>query len=353
MSTFFLPFVISSYGTQSTVPKNDNRQYMETEQSNLIIGYLQGRLDREETDRFYAFVNESAENKRLFFEVKAIYDAGMSSAKEEDMLASWKRLEEKINKKKIRRLPVWYHIGSYAAAILITAVLTSACFFLFSEEGSEVSARYIGGDGLEADVVELPDGTRISLSSKTTFHYNTDYGKKDRIVYLEGEAYFDVAKEKNKPFIVRTKEQDIEALGTKFNVSAYPKDSLLVTTLQQGSILLTTAGTGEQTILKPNEQMVYNRNTRSSHVHQVDASLFTSWTTGYYYFPEQSLEAILERMSHVYGIQFTINSEKLKKKTFTGTFYRGQSIKDIMEIIRLSIPIRYRINSQYVTISET
>ncbi len=352
MSTFFLPFVISSYGTQSTVPKNDNRQYMETEQSNLIIGYLQGRLDREETDRFYAFVNESAENKRLFFEVKAIYDAGMSSAKEEDMLASWKRLEEKINKKNVSVYSLWRHVGSYAAAILVAAVFTSACFLFFGKEKETVSARYIGGDGLEADVVELPDGSQISLGSKTTFHYETDYGKRSRIVYLEGEAFFDIAKEKDKPFIVRTKEQDIEALGTKFNVSAYPQDSLLVTTLLQGSVLLTTGETGEQAILKPNEQMIYNRNTRSSQVYQVDASLYTSWTTGYYYFPEQNLEAILYRMGHVYGVQFSIGSEELKKRTFTGTFYRGQSIKDIMEIISLSIPIRYKINDHHVIISE-
>lgn len=75
-------------------------------------------------------------------------------------------------------------------------------------------------------------------------------------------------------------------------------------------------------------------------------------TTGYYYFPEQSLEAILYRLSHVYGVQFTVKSEALKRRTFTGTFYRGQSIKDIMEIIHLSIPVRYKIDDHHVTISE-
>ena len=85
---------------------------------------------------------------------------------------------------------------------------------------------------------------------------------------------------------------------------------------------------------------------------QVDANQFVSWTTGYYFFPEQSLEAILYRLSHVYGVQFTIESETLSRRTFTGTFYRGQSIKDIMEIIHLSIPIRYKIDDHHVTISE-
>jgi len=90
---------------------------------------------------------------------------------------------------------------------------------------------YVGGDGLEADVVVLPDGTRVSLGTRTSFSYDSRYGKSERIVQLEGEAYFEVAKDKDKPFIVKTKEQSIEALGTKFNVSAYPTDSLLTTTL--------------------------------------------------------------------------------------------------------------------------
>lgn len=169
---------------------------------------------------------------------------------------------------------------------------------------------------------------------------------------LEGEAYFEVAKDKDKPFIVKTKEQSIEALGTKFNVSAYPTDSLLTTTLLEGSVLLTTQNLLHPMVLKPNEQFVYNKRTRSALLQQVDANRFVSWTTGYYYFPEQSLEAILYRLSHVYGVQFTVKSEALKRRTFTGTFYRGQSIKDIMEIIHLSIPVRYKIDDHHVTISE-
>ena len=106
------------------------------------------------------------------------------------------------------------------------------------------------------------------------------------------------------------------------------------------------------TILKPDQQLIYNRNTKKSYLQDVDAQQYSSWTSGYYYFPQQSLQAILDRLSHVYGIQFTVNSEALNKRTFTGTFYRGQSIKDIMDIINLSIPIRYKIDDHHVTISE-
>lgn len=325
---------------------------MKEDVSELIIGYLQGRLNKQEVSKFYTWVNEDAENKRLFFETKAVYDACIASVREEDMKESWMRLlrikEGALMHKRFFRC----QIGNYAAVALVTVALTSAYFTLFTKEDSGQVTRYIGGDGLEADVVELPDGTHVSLGSKTSFQYNANYGKKDRVIYLEGEAFFEVAKKKDKPFIVRTKGQDIEALGTKFNVTAYPHDSLLTTTLLQGSVLLTTAEIERKDILSPDEQLIYNRNTHSSVVQKVDAEQYISWTTGYYYFPEQSMQTILYRLSHVYGVQFTVATKKLNDRTFTGTFYRGQNIKDIMEIISLSVPIKYKINDHHVTITE-
>ena len=268
-----------------------------------------------------------------------------------DMEGSWDRL---LKKRKVfypRKKSRWLQLGNYAAVSFITVCLTSL-FLTFNKDEDKIATRYIGGDGLDADVVELPDGTQVCLGSKTVFHYENDYGRKERTVYLEGEAYFEVAKDKDKPFIVKTKEQNIEALGTKFNVTAYASDSLLTTTLLEGAIRLKTENILHQTILKPNQQFIYNRNTHAGDVRNVDAKQFTSWTTGYYYFPEQSLEAILYRLSHVYGVQFTVTSEALNKRTFTGTFYRGQSIKDIMEIVNLSIPIKYRIDDRHITVSE-
>ena len=325
---------------------------MENEHTELIIGYLQNNLTQEETDCFYNWVNESASNKELFFEIKAMYDAGLPLSTPLETSESWGRLLNKKKNSQSRRFNLWYQISTYAAVALLAVAISSMYFLFFHEEDNSLYSKYIGGDGLEADVVELPDGTHISLGSKTTFHYDKDYGKDKRIVYLEGEAYFDVAKQKDKPFIVKTKEQDIEALGTKFNVMAYPLDSLVITTLLEGSVQLKTMNFPERTIMRPNQQLIYNRNTKQASLFHVNARPFTSWTTGYYYFYEQSLKAILDRLSHVYGMQFTVNSEILNQRTFTGTFYRGQSIKDIMEIVNLSIPIKYKIDDRHVTISE-
>lgn len=325
---------------------------MEDAHIEKIISYLQGQLNPAGRDEFYAWTSADAANKKLYFEIKVLYDACLSSGTPLDTEESWLRLLRKREATRFTLRNLWYRIGTYAAVSMIAVTLTSTFFLVFSRTGQDHPTRYIGGNGLEADVVELPDGTHVSLGTKTNFHFDANYGKKDRIVYLEGEAYFEVAKEKDKPFIVKTKEQNIEALGTKFNVMAYPLDSLLTTTLLQGSVLLTTTEIPHRTILNQDEQLIYNRNTRSSVVHKVDAKQFAAWTTGYYFFPEQSLEAILYRLSHVYGVQFTVMSPDLNHRTFTGTFYRGQSIENIMEIIRLSVPVKYKIKDRHVTISE-
>lgn len=260
---------------------------MENEHTELIIGYLQGNLSKEETDLFYDWVKESISNKELFFEIKAMYDAGTSLGEALNIDESWLNLLNKKENSQSRSFRLWYQIGSYVAVALIAVAISSVFFFSSRDVDNGLYSRYIGGDGLEADVVELPDGTQVSLGSKTTFHYDKDFGKKQRIVYLEGEAYFDVAKQKDKPFIVKTKEQDIEALGTKFNVMAYPLDSLVVTTLLEGSVRLTTLGIDRQAILQPNQQFVYNRNRKSISLNRVDAQQYTSWITGYYYFPNK------------------------------------------------------------------
>ena len=324
---------------------------MENEQESLIIGYLQGRLRGKELDEFYAWVADPA-HKRLYFETKTVYDACKPLPSAERMEEGWRRLLSDRRRERSSFRIYLRRISTYAAVALVATAVTSLLFLDREERPASPVARYIGGDGLAADRIVLADGTEVSLGSRTTFTYDEHYGARDRVVHLDGEAYFNVAKVAGKPFIVKTKGQQIEALGTKFNVSAYPTDSLLTTTLLEGSVRLTSDSLKGETILSPNEQLIYNRNRHTAAKKQVDADLFVSWTTGYYYFPDQTLQAILYRLGHLYGATFTIRSEALSRRHFTGTFYRGQSLKEIMEIISLSMPLRYRIDERHITIEQ-
>lgn len=265
---------------------------------------------------------------------------------------SWQRLLEKKQKQAPRKIYTLFRkVQAYAAVAVIAVAFTSVLFWWLGDASSVPVARYVGGDGIVADKVVLPDGTEISMGSQTNFRYDPQYGKDKRVVYLEGEAFFNVAKQKDKPFIVVVNGQEIEALGTKFNVDAYPSDSVVTTTLLEGSIRLVSERVSTSTVLTPNQQYIYHKNKGTYKVAQVDAALYTSWISGYYYFHEENLEGILARLGNIYGVSFRIQSDKLKERRFTGTFYRGQNIKDILDIINISIPIRYSINNRQVTIN--
>ena len=317
---------------------------------NLIIKYIENSLSEEEREAFYGWVNACEPNKKLFFEAKAVYEAAASERRSIDVENSWQRLLLKKTAKKSRVYHLWVKVASYAAIVIFAVGITSV-FFIINEDKHEIVAScYIGGDGLEADVVILPDGTRVYLGSKTKFYYEPDYGQSFRNVYLEGEAYFEVKSMSNNPFIVKINGMKVEALGTSFNVMAYPGDSLFIATLLEGSIRLTTDHNSKQTILKPNQQFVYNKEILRTKVKNVNAKDYIIWTTGYYYFYEQTLESILHRLNYVYGITSDIKSEQLKNTTFTGKFYRGQSLKELMEIINLSVPVKYKIKDHHVII---
>lgn len=322
---------------------------MEEEQVELIVKYLQGHLSDIELDNFLLWINADSENKKLFFEIKAMYEA-CDSDQTFDVMQSWKRLLQKRQKQRIKRgMMIGFRWFSYAAT-LVLVVTASVFFWNKTGQGSDEVTRYIGGNGVCANVMELPDGTKVHVGPQTTFYYKGNYGEKTREVYLEGEAYFDVAKQKDKPFIVKVKGQDIEVLGTKFNVLAYPNDSLFVTTLLEGSVSLFIEKLNTHTILNPDEQFVYNRQNSRTEILKVKASEYLRWTEGYYYFREQSLKSILDRLSRVYELNFVMKSDALKQKKFTGTFYKGQNIEEVLDIINVSVPFKYKIEGRNIVI---
>lgn len=324
---------------------------MKNEPSDLIIGHLNGTLDEHEQAEFYVWVFANEENKKLFFDAKMIFDAKANENKKIDIEESWDRLVDKKYPQRYRiSLFSFKQLLRYAAVAIVAILFTSTIFIYKQHITNESITYYVGGNGIEADKLVLPDGSKVSVGANTVLEYSNDFGKSARIVHLKGEAFFDIAKKEKIPFIVKIDGQQVEALGTKFNVLAYPSDSLFKTTLLEGSLKISTLSNNSYIILKPDEQLVYNRRTQHTAHNNVDASLYTSWVEGYYYFPEQNIEDILERLAPIYGISYEIRSKQLEYKKFTGTFYRGQSIKEILEIINISIPIKHQIKENHLII---
>ena len=180
----------------------------------------------------------------------------------------------------------------------------------------------------------LSDGTRVVLNSMSKLVYPVSFTGKKREITLEGEAYFEVAKDKLKPFIVTIKGLQIEVLGTSFNIKAYPDDYQSFTTLVEGKVKLNSGfQTTKVSYLEPDQQAVYDLSTEGIIIQKIDAQQVTQWITGKYAFTNQTLDEIMKTLSRWYDFNYKFDNESLKNIRFEGGLNKYESIDPILDIL--------------------
>ena len=204
--------------------------------------------------------------------------------------------------------------------------------------------------------LNLEDGTKVLLNSDSKIKYPVKFikGKKRQVELLYGEAFFDVSSSKNNngsEFIVSTKTQKINVLGTKFNVKSYSEDVIITTTLVEGKVKVEN---GEnQILLFPNQQSKVDSNSAIIDVSDVDVAQQISWIKGLFSFNDTSLEDIMHTLSRWYDLEFIFKSANQKKFIFSGILERTKSIEDILFIIEKtssSNEINFEINNKTIII---
>ena len=204
--------------------------------------------------------------------------------------------------------------------------------------------------------LNLEDGTKVLLNSDSKIKYPVKFikGKKRQVELLYGEAFFDVSSSQNNngsEFIVSTKTQKINVLGTKFNIKAYSEDDIITTTLVEGKVKVEN---GEnQILLFPNQQSKVDSNSAIIDVSDVDVSQQISWIKGLFSFNDTSLEDIMHTLSRWYDLEFIFKSANQKKFIFSGILERTKSIEDILFIIEKtssSNEINFEINNKTIII---
>ena len=219
-------------------------------------------------------------------------------------------------------------------------VATSSQGIVYEEHGKGVvTEEYnklttpIGG---EYSLV-LSDGTKVFLNADSELKYPVEFSDGKRIVDLKGEAYFEVAKNHSKPFIVKLKNQQITVLGTSFNIQAFNDDRFSVTTLLSGSILLESFDAQGRKMssmkLKPNQQARSDNRTGSIFLSETDASISNAWVGGKYRFKDETLVSIVKRLENYYGVNIRWAHDSLRNIRYTGTFSLDQGIQEVLDII--------------------
>lgn len=196
--------------------------------------------------------------------------------------------------------------------------------------------------------VVLADGTAIWLNSASTLTYPVAFNKKnERKVALDGEAYFEVAKDKNKPFIVSAKRQEIKVLGTHFNVNSYHNEPLVKTTLLEGAVQV-KGNNGLEKILKPGEQSELAENGKLT-VNTVDVELAIAWKNRQFIFESERIETIMRMIERRYNVQVEYIGEKSNER-FGGGFSEFDRVAKILKSLESTGKVRFEIRGKKILV---
>ncbi len=204
--------------------------------------------------------------------------------------------------------------------------------------------------------IQLADGTKVWLNSGSKLVYPVVFNEKRREVYLEGEGIFDVTHNKKQPFIVLSKNHEIEVLGTLFNVSNYIDDDNISTTLKNGSVQIKyktdSFFKGNETLkILPGTQSVYRKSANSIFSKNVDVDKYFSWREGVFIFKNDDLEYIMKRLSRYYNIEIVVNNNELLGHTFSGYLDLKENVENVIRIIKETSDFEYSLNDNQILIN--
>ncbi|WKL49353.1 DUF4974 domain-containing protein [Flavobacterium pectinovorum] len=202
--------------------------------------------------------------------------------------------------------------------------------------------------------LQLSDGTVVNLNSGTTLKYPEQFGVNGkRNVYLTGEAFFEVAKDKTHPFIVHANKVEVEVLGTKFNVSAYPENPTVNSTLIEGSIQMAEAeNKSNAVLLVPNQMATWQNNSKKITTKFVDTSIYAAWTKGDIAFKDTPFSTIAKIIERTYDVKIINENSDLARQNFTGSIKISESsVENILELLKRDTPFNYAIKENTITIT--
>lgn len=302
---------------------------MQRMEKDLLHKYFNGETTQEEEKRIMDWAESSPENYKLYLEERRLWNA---------LLINYSRTNQKSRPSaKNNSLTLW-KIISVAASIAL--ILTFAWIQVNLEKAPQGLQAVLVPAGQRVQII-LEDGTKVWLNSKTSLTYPTSFGSKSREVELNGEGYFEVARNEEKPFIVKTKKYDVKVLGTTFNVSAYEHAaSTFETSLLEGSVdVYTTTGNALSVHLEPHEK-----------VSEVDGVLkkdtigfmdHFQWKDGLICLDDEPFANLMKKFSIYYDIQIDIDNPKVLDYRCTGKFRQNDGVEYALRVIQKDLKFKY------------
>ncbi|RGM49852.1 MULTISPECIES: FecR family protein [Bacteroides] len=296
----------------------------------LLYKYFKGTTSIEEEKQILDWVEAADENREAFLKERMLFDISLFSEKQE------------TKKKTTRLIPIFRWTVRIAAAIIVAVSGYFMTIDYLYNKGAQLQTITVPA-GQRAQII-LADGTRVWLNSKSTLTYASNFGRKDRNVNLDGEAYFEVTKNKNIPFYVNTEMNKVRVVGTSFNVCAYNGSKEFETTLVEGIVdIYPSCNDQAITRLQKNEFFAnYDGHLKKTVLPSYE---YLRWKEGLYCFDDVPFSGILDKLEKYYNVKITVTSPKLlNHEGLTGKFREQDGIEHILRAISKDHPFRFTIN---------
>ena len=294
----------------------------------LLHKYFRGETTEKEENQIVEWVESSVENKEHFLKERMLFDVTLFSD------------GSNIQRKPKGHLYL-YPLIAIAAMLAIVFVMDLPHMHKPKQQLSQ-TIRIPAGQRAQMD---LPDGSIVWLNSQTTLTYDENFGKKDRKVTLDGEAYFEVEHDRRAPFVVSTNGLDIEVLGTRFNIRNDDNEHRVTTVLLEGAVKAYASGREQASVrLHPAQQLVFDTRTHAMRLTDCpSAERSINWIDGRFCFEHDTFGEIVAELKRYYNVDIRFMDNRLRDMRFSGNFRVEDGIYHIMSVLQLTYKFNYRI----------
>jgi ferric-dicitrate binding protein FerR (iron transport regulator) len=241
--------------------------------------------------------------------------------------------------------------------VQVAAILAVGLFlgYVLNSVNRDASPVYYTSVAPKGSVSEMfmPDGTHVLLNSGSEIRYSVEGIDGVREVFLNGEALFQVAPMKEKPFLVHTPSYDIRVTGTIFNVKAYDGETETATTLVEGTVWVESSANlqfADKIKLKPGEQLIYHEGSKKISIQKVNTTMYTAWKDNRMIFVNMDMKELKTLLERKFGVEIEIRDPGILRYHYDGTF-KNETIFEVLEVLKLTLPIQYHIEDQKIIIN--
>lgn len=293
----------------------------------------------------------NSENQRDLEKYRQMWEgtAGVVQLQKFDTSEAWKKVDSKLDKRNVRtrQLKNLFLVVSGMAASLL--IFLSLNFFTNLFSTSEATLSLSTTYGSRSEVV-LPDGSLVKLNAGSSLEYHYDKLQKTRKVNFSGEAFFDIAKSRQ-PFVIHTADGlNVNVLGTKFNLSAYPEDHLIQTSLVEGIVAMSYSGSAGLE-LSPGQIASFNKGSKKLEYSTGEVTQNLGWIQDKLYMENMSLQEVCTKLERWYDVQIVLNDKDMGEKIHYTGVLKEQTVLDVLNALCQLSSIQYELKGKNIVIS--